>query len=257
MNRYYFLVPSLPPLRFPQKPDIDWQDFLSRLQVNLSARAMKQPQRLRRFVDVCNIRALFLGEPLDPTGNLTEKELDEALLVRADLPVYVFDFLDQYGTREEQLMHFPGLLALFFLKESEEASGFLKRYFAFERAWRLVGAALRAKQVGRSFIREFQFEDPKDPFVAHILAQKDAAQYDPPEEYREIKEVLVACKGDPWMEERYFTEYRLRQIDELLGMEQFSLDAVLGYMAKLMLIEAYFALEEEKGRWIIERMHAG
>ncbi len=257
VNRLYFLMPSLPPLSLVLRPDLHWQDFLARLALNLPRWAIAKTRVLRRFVDLCNIRALFLGDPLDPTGNFAEKELDQAILIRSDFPQYVFDFLDQFENREEQLRYFPGLLALFFLREGEKASGFLKRYLAFEREWRLVAAALRAKEYGKDIVRELQFEDPKDPFIAQILAQKDAPQYEPPPEYREIKDVLLSCKGDPAMEERYFVEYRLRQIDALVGNAQFSLDAVLGYMAKFMLIEAHFALEEEKGRQLMEKIYAG
>lgn len=254
--KYYFLVPSLPPLSLQDRPDISFSELSLRLEVNLSKADLEKARLLRRFVDICNIRALLVNESIDPRGNLNEKELDEALLVRSDLPDYVFDFLDQFDSQKEQIRNFSGLLAKFFQEETTHLTGFLKRYFTFEREWRLVLVALRAKQYGRDFVREFQFEDPKDTFIVQILAQKDASHYEPPEEYTEIKEILLSCKGDPWLENRYFTEYRLRKIDALVGGELFSIDAVLGYMAKLMLIEALFELEEEKGKSIVEGLKA-
>ncbi len=96
MGNYYFLAPSLPPIALRDKPDISFNELKGRLVVNLSKKDLALSQLLMRFTDICNIRNLFMEEPIDTRGTLSEKELDEALLVRAGLPDYVFDFLDQF-----------------------------------------------------------------------------------------------------------------------------------------------------------------
>jgi hypothetical protein len=257
MKNYYFLVPSLPPLRLGEKPDITFERLASLLEIGLTKKDLQKTRVLRRFVDINNIRSLLLEEKIDPRGNLNEKELDEALLIKNILPQYVFDFLEQFEKAADRIRNFSGLLFLYFSMETPQAKGFLRRYLIFERECRLVLLGLRAKQLGRDVVKELQFEDLTDPFIAQILAQKDADQYEPPAEYKELKELLLSCYGDPWIENRVFAEYRFKKIDEMSEKQPFSIDQILAYMAKLMIVEYLLELDEERGKWILDTFKAG
>ncbi len=246
-GRYYYLAASLPPLQIGAAVDITFEEFKSRLEINLKKSDLAMARKIRQLIDIYNIRAILLEEEIDPRGNLSKKELDEALLVKADLPSYVFDFLDRYPTTGEKILHFSGLLAKFFSEAIASSKGFLKRYFTFEREYRLVMTALRAKQLGRDLVREMQFEDLSDPFVMQILVQRDSAQYEPPQEFSELKELFVSCGPDPWERYKAFTEYKFRTVEEMQGLKPFSIDAILSYMVRLLLCEDWLALDKEKG----------
>ncbi|MFI5334726.1 MAG: DUF2764 family protein, partial [Chlamydiales bacterium] len=138
MGNYYFLAGSLPPLVLGQKPDITFEELTSRLKINLSKRDFAKVKTLLLFTDLQNIRALLVEEPIDPRGNLDEKELDEALLIRNILPEYVFDFFDQYENLTDRVRNFFGLLSRYFTNEIPQQTGFLHQYLSFEREWRLV-----------------------------------------------------------------------------------------------------------------------
>jgi len=253
---YYFLAPSLPPLELGHIPDITSEELFARLAVNLTKEDMEKAKVLRRFVDINNIRALTLEEHIDARGNLNEKELDEALLTHNIFPLYVFDFLDKYETPSQRLKYFPELLSRFFVEETETNEGFLKRYLTFEREWRLVMLALRAKQTGKDVIKELQFEDLKDPIVAQILAQKDEKNYEPPLEYIDLKQVYLSCGQDPWQQYKAVQTWRFNKIDELVEHPSFSIDWVLAYIAKLMIVEQWNELDEEKGLMILDTIKA-
>lgn len=225
--------------------------------MSLTKKDLEKTKVLRRWIDIQNIRALILEEPIDGRGNLNEKELDEALLIKNILPDYVFDFLDQFEKPADRVAHFFGLLSLYFSKEMEKASGFLKQYLVFEREVRLVLLAMRAKQLRRDVVRELQFEDPSEPFVAQIIAQKDAPVYEPPEEYRELKERIESCYRDPWVENAVFAEYRFKKIEEMVQLDLFSIDTILAYMARLMIVEDLFELDEERGKSILNTFKVG
>jgi hypothetical protein len=257
MRNYYFVVPSLPILSLHQKPEITFNELVTRLELNLSRQDLEMTKVLRRFVDIYNIHAHLMEEPVDPRGNLNEKELDEALLVHTGLPDYVFDFLGQFEKVSDKVRNFPGLLARFFNEEIPKQKGFLRTYLTFEREWRLVLLALRAKQLGRDVVKELQFEDLADPLVAHILAQKDSESYEPPPEYAELKELIASCHGDPWAEHRAFAEYRFRKIEEFAQNGLFTIDQILCYMAQLMIIESMFELDEERGSMILDTFKTG
>ena len=257
MGHYYFVVPSLPPLSLLDLPEITFSELMVRLETCLSRKDLEKVKTLRLFIDICNIRSLLMEEPVDPRGNLGEKELDESLLIQTALPDYVFEFLGQFEKVSDKIRNFPGLLALFFNREIENQEGFLKSYFQFEREWRLVLAALRAKQLGRDIAKELQFEEPTEPLVAQILAQKDSDRYDPPMEYNDLKELVSTSYADPWLQQAAFVEYRFHKIADMTHAAAFSIDQILSYVAQLMLVEDKNALDAERGKMILDTFKSG
>ena len=257
MQNYYFVVPSLPPLSIRGRPELSFVDMMERLKICLSRKDLEKTKVIRLFVDICNIRALFLEEDIDPHGNLSEKELDEALLLQTNLPEYVFHFLSQFKKVSDKISHFPGLLALFFNEELRKWKGFLHSYLMFERESRLVLVGLRAKRLGIDLLKELQFEDPKDPLVAHLLAQKDMDRYDPPTEYQDLKDLMDSCYQDPWAEYEAFALYRFRRLEEMAEGKAFSVDRILCYMAQLMIVEDLFELDAQKGAMILDTFKSG
>lgn len=252
MSNYYFLAASLPPLILGEKPDFSFEELTSRLEINLTKADFEKTVVFRRYIDISNIRALFLEESIDPRGNLSEKELDEAMLLKDGLPQYVFDFLDQFRDINEKVRNFSGLFSTFFVEEIPRQKGFLKAYLEFEREWKLVMLAIRAKEMGRNVTRELQFEDFSDPVVAQILAQRDSEGYDPPTDFVSLQETFFSCGSDPWQQYRQVTKWRFEKIEALIERPLFSIDWVLGYMAQLLLVEHWNELDETKGKMILE-----
>ena len=252
---YYFVLLALPPLSFRHKPEIAFNDLKDTLSLNLTPHDQERLESLLRTIDLYNIRAFWLGQPLDDRGNLGAKNLEEALLVRDRLPTYLVDYLERYESTHERLRNFPALIASQYREKGEQEKGFLGRYFQFERELLLILAALRSKQTRRDIVRELQFEDPMDPTVAYILAQKDAPDFTPPQEFEQLKILFVENTRDPEKLNRAILEYRFEKIEE---MEQentpFSMDQVLAYVAKFLIIESWFQRDLEKGRLAVEQL---
>lgn len=257
MANYYFAAASLPPILLGEKPELPFDELITRLQINLSKRDFQKVEVLRRLIDLENIRHLYLEQPIDNRGNLSEKELDEALLIKDLLPQYVLDFLDQFEEKQDKLSHFFGLLSTYFKEEIPKRDGFLKRYLVFEKNLRLVLMGLRARKAQADLTFQLQFEDFSDPVVALILAQKDSEDFDPPQEFADLKERLRMCGDDPWQQFQTVAHYRFEKIDELAGYLLFSIDWILGYVAKLMIAEKWIELDEERGKTIIMNYKAG
>lgn len=219
------------------------------LALNLDRGDWHQIELLQRIVDLRNIRALWLGQPLDPRGNFDEKGLEEALLVSGGLPDFVEDFLNRYETLEERLRYFSSLYSSLFSKESrEELTGFLRSYYELEREIRLCLAALRAFDSKRDLLHEFQFEDPTDPLVAFLLAQKDSKDPVLPQEYEDLKTGFLENSSDPKKLYRAILEIRLSRIEDLEALKTFSIDQVLGYLARLAIVEDWAQLDDDRGQ---------
>lgn len=244
MANYYFLITAFPPLTLGIKPELSFKEVKEMLRLNLTAADFGKVRQLLRPIDFYNIRALWLGLPLDDRGNFDGKDLEEALLVREAIPLYLVDFLDRYESTQERLRYFSSLYASLYREETE---GFLQKYYQLERELRLILTALRAKISGKDLVRELQFEDPTDPLVADILAQKDAADYTPPRDFDDLKTLFMDNYSDPQKLNRAILQYKFGKIEEMEEAQDFSIDRVLAYLARLMIVESLSELNKEKG----------
>jgi len=257
MARYFYLVTALPELQIGLSPDLSLQEITFLLETNLSRSDLAQAYRVKNFFDIENIRSFWSGFPINREGNFDEVSLEEALVGRTGLPSYVYDYMDRYENKEDRLKHFSSLLSTYFREEIARSNGFLRRMLKIEREQRLVLAALRAKKLGRDPLYEFQYEDPEDPLVAQILAQKDAKVYEPPEEYHELRSLYELHQENPLELQKALVEYRFRKIDELVGLEVFTLDRVLAYIFQWILAEKWVLLDRKKGQQIINTIVQG
>ncbi|HAZ15560.1 MAG: hypothetical protein A2Y28_01160 [Chlamydiae bacterium GWC2_50_10] len=254
MRNYYFLAPSLPPLTLGEWPDLLFEELISRFRLNLTAADFQKSRAIRRCIDLLNVRALYLKEPLDPRGNLTERELDEALLLESYLPSYLFDFLKRFETAAEREENFSFLLSSYLKGEWLQQTGFLKRYFRFEWEWRLVLTALRAKELQRDLLEELKFEDSSDPFIQEILSQRESSVYEPPTEYGDLKGYFLSCGSDPWQHYEGLAKWRFTRVEQLCQGPLFSLDWVLAYFVQHLLTEDLAKLSVEKGEEILRKV---
>jgi hypothetical protein len=252
MSRYYYLVNALPPLQLGKKPEVSYEEADEMILMNLSSQDTDLLVEFQRPIDIRNIRALWLREPLDSRGNFLEQELAEALLVQEGLPLFVLDFLQRYDSLEERLRYFPSLMASLYGSYAKELRGFNRAYYQLEREIRLVLTALRAKMMGRSLIHELQFEDPTDPFIAELLVE--SREFLVPQEYEELKVAFLENRSNPKELYRAILTFRMKRIQELEIREPFAIDQILGYLSRLLLVEDWQALDEQRGRAALEQV---
>jgi hypothetical protein len=247
MANYYYLITVFPPLNVEENPEISFKELKDMLVMNLTPNDMRSFKRLLRPVDLHNLRALWLGEPLDDRGEFSANELSEELLVGQTLPDYIVDFLERYEETEERLRNFSSLYATLYREQVPKLKGFLRKYYEFERELRLALLGLRAKKAGRDLVRELQFEDPEDPFIAEIIAQRDMPDFTPPRDYEDLKVLFEMNINDPQKLNLAILKYRFDRIEVMEVGHNFGIDRVLAYVAKLMIVESLQGLDKEKG----------
>lgn len=257
LKEYYFVAASLPPLQIGKPAEISFADFDRLLKLNLSDHDYEQALAIRRYSDLQNIRNFLNGEELDPHGIYNEKEIEGALLSRVGYPAYVFDYLDKYENTEDRLKNMPELLSVHYQKEIKHASGFLKEYMQFERDWRRIFAVLRAKKMGRDVAEELKYEDPNDTLMMQILEEKDAKSFEPPPQYSDLKAIFEEHSDSPMGLHQALYEYRFQKIDQMCGIELFTLERILGYMIQLILVEKWEKLDQKKGLNFIDNLIKG
>lgn len=257
--KYYFLGSAFPELHLGAPPELGFHELSHLLKNNLTEEDYAKVDVIRRYYDIQNLRSLWKEEDLDKWGNLDKNELEDAVLTGSgfvQMP-YVSDFLQQHGTTEERLRHFPQLVAGYFNEEMPAAKGFLFDYLKFEREMRLVLAAFRAKKMRRNIFKELQYDNPDDVQVAQILAQKDAPQYEPPAEYSHLKPLFEKYYHEPFELYQALCQYQFDTINEMAGIDPFSIDGVLAYLAKYIIADKWLELDRKKGLKIVDAIIKG
>lgn len=253
MANYYYLTSALPAIEVGASPELSLSELWPMLRENLREPDQDLVRRVRLYWDIQNLRLMWRNEELDPVGYFSEAQLEEALLTE-DMPTYVCDFDAEYSEVDAKLQHFPMLVTKFFQEEIQNSEGFLKAYWSFERDWRLVMLGFRAKKMGRSLTHELRYEDPNEDLVAQLIAQKDAKSYEPPYGYEVLKPLFDNRQADPLALHRALSEYRFKRVSEIYEGEVFSMDRVLGYLVKLIIVEKWDQLNKQQGQKIVDEI---
>jgi len=226
---------------------MSFASLIDLLEKNMSMRDFKKIHSIRSFVDLKNVKRLFQNIPLDTRGNMTEKELDEAIVTREGLPHYLYEHLDRHDQAIKKVGHFSRVFVDFFREMENKKRGFLSFYFSFERKWRLLMLGFRSKKTRRDLTKELQYEDVHDPVVAYILAQKDRPQFDFPLDNQDLHDQLKQVEGQPMEQYKTLARYRFNTWMERIEKCPFSVDYILGYFVQFMLIEDWQSLSRERG----------
>lgn len=248
-SKYYYIGTLLPVLSLETPSDISSGELIPVLQAQLSEKDFASVQQLRLFYDVCNLRALWRQEPLDPRGSKDRGELEEVLAGHLHLHPTVDTFLSMYEKKEERLAHFSALLAHFLQQACREGTPFLRNYFRLERNIRLVTTALRAKAQGRDLVQELACEDPQDPLVAALMSSFGSKELEVPEEYREIRKIFETQQNHPLELQKGLDQYRFDAVERFCDLaDQFSIERILATLVQLFLVEYWTKLDANEGK---------
>jgi hypothetical protein len=251
MGKYYFFDTLLPPLTTAREPEMGWSEFLDLARENLSVRDWSQLTALRQWYDLQNLRALWSGQPLQPFGNLDQEGLETALATGALCPPLVDDFMAEYRETSDRLQHLPELLTAYLEQLRMKGRGFLRWLGEFERQLRLVLVALRARSQGVDLHEAFRFEDPRDPFVAYLVAQRGSEQISAPLGFEEVQRLWELYSREPLELAEGLLKFKINAIEETFRDRRFTIDHVLGYAQRLILLEQMALGNAQKAQAVV------
>jgi hypothetical protein len=254
MKNYYFLATLLPQLRVGSPPEMSSRELDFLLRQNLNSDDFQQVSILRQLVDLDNMRALWVKEPVKAGGNFDEQELEENLLFRQHLPSYVIKFLDTYPETEKRIRHFPVLLRCYFEENTKSLATFLGKYLQFEWQWRVVFCVLRSRRLGRDFLEELQIENQEEPFISEIISLNQGNFFQPPAPYEGLLALYEAKREEPLELYQAISEWRFSYIESMIEWDNFSFERILGFVAQLEICEEWLQLDKRKGSEIVKKL---
>jgi hypothetical protein len=237
MSRYYFFDTLLPPLIIGRPVEMGWPEFSDLAQQNLMPGDLHRLRELRLWYDLQNLRPLWLEQPLQPYGNYSQEGLETALATDALCSPLVEDFMAAHKDVKERVRYLPQLLTSYLERLSGQHRGFLKWLGGFERHLRLLLVALRARGQGMDLLQAFYFQDPRDPFVAFLIAQRGSEFLVPPLGFEEVGKLWESFHEEPLQIAEGLLRFKVGAIEEAFRDKRFTIDHVLGYAQRLILIE--------------------
>ncbi len=254
-RQYYYLIAGLPELFFDQdKMPFGLIEFRDELQRQLSEEDYRQLTFLFLPFDNRNLLRLLAKEeqPLDPRGILTPAQWEEALQDPARLPSYQRIFLeayrDQNPLRPDQSWELQ-LTSLFYDYALEAGGAFIQRYFAFERDLRNLLTAI----AGRTHHRAVESQFTGQYTLTEMVKKSHARDFGLANEHPYIDKLLqLEEQPDVWERERGIDRLRWNFIEELNTFNYFSLEVILGYMLRLMILERWTGLDASRGEKLLQ-----
>ncbi len=235
MRNYYYLAISLPDLEIENKPTIHFKELIEQFEINLSPSDFKKLNKIRLYFDLVNLEKYLQELEVDFRGSLSAFEISEALEFKIYYPEYVFDFLENFKTKEERLLKFPLIFSKYF-QEFDEDQDEIKNIVIFENELRLFLLGYRAIRFHKSIEEEFQFENLSQDTVDMILSQQAETKVIDESKLQYLIEDLKKT-NDPLEVRSLVESFRFEHYKEIQDLHPFTIVGIIAYMMQLKILE--------------------
>jgi hypothetical protein len=222
--KYYRLLAMVPPLpEAPESPPLPLETLVELLYQDMAEADRPLAASLLGFLDCRNLEALLQGHDVfDERAPLSRVALEE----KQDLPEYLAEFLAAHesGSISDEYP-FDALWRAYFTHLVETAdlarSTFLREWAGYEISLRDALARQRAEALG----------EKGDMRVSGVPS-------DDGENHAALLSTLAEA-SNPMERERLLDTARLAKIESIAGIDPFSTDAALSYLAAILILDRW------------------
>ncbi|WP_372650421.1 DUF2764 family protein [Draconibacterium sp.] len=263
-KEYYCLIAGLPDLFFDEnKPTVTGSDFREELQHQLSQPDFKLVEYLFLPFDNRNLLNVFFGQnkPFFYPGNITKHELEFQLSSEneeIELPEYMKTFLcwmKGMDKKQADLEDKNILTTLFFEHALKCPNSFLQNWFRFELNLKNIFTAFNCKKY--NYEPEIHLLEVEGECVVYSLLIENKLKADYFEELLPYHEELfkIAESNRVWIEkEKEVDKIKWEYLDENTFFHFFTIEKVLAFTIKLLLIERWMKMDKETGKMLLHKL---
>jgi len=266
-RNYYFLVAGLSDLVLDDgKSGGSFNDFMDEISELVDPSDQKLLQCIRLPFDNKNLVTLLqnLNREFDTRGNFSKEGLIAATKYPDELPLYMQAFLE--AQKENRQLFSPGIIAedelswLFYDEMSEHSNIFLREWFIFERSLRNVITGVNYRK-GIAHISSLATERESalssviigNDEVAEAVLRSNAADFGLTGTLPWI-EKLIQNSGTGMQDFEYEIDLlRWDILNEMTTFSYFSIETILAFSLKLLMVERWRILDPEKGKEKLNR----
>ena len=248
-KQYYYLVSSLPELAFDSgKSAVGINEFIQFCSEELDGRDFETLKKIFLFNDIRNASNYTTeGHKFVYPSFYSEEEFTENL---KDTDSF-FVFLGEYFFNKKsdkrlfpELIEIDEVVKLLYKYLDEISSGFLKDYFLFELYLQNVTAALSLRANDINYSNKIIDAD----YISEQIKKSSSPDFGISKEVDYLEKLIELYKSNDLIKiEKTIENIRWRWLDDRVGIDYFSLDAILAYSVKLCSVERWLGLSEDKG----------
>ncbi len=267
MRNYYYLVAGLPDLAlFEGKNAPAFHDAVAEIEESVHPDDCGLVSLIRLPFDNANLITLLNGRirAFDARGNYSHDELSAGIKSPDLLPAYMQQFLQ---TRREEravpstVSDEDELNTLLYEEVIQEQQGFIADWFSFELDLRNILTALNNRRDPNYLNGPGTDRDLSLPAVligrndvTEALLRSSAVDFGLSGKVEWIERVVAAADDDVLARERALDVLRWETLENMTEMSYFSMDVVLAFLLKLLLVERWKTLDAQMGRAKLDGM---
>ena len=255
-RNYYYLVAGLPELFMGQnKRPFELAVFRSELRDFLHPDDYRLVELLFLPYDHLNLLNLLRKKnaPFHPLGTCSQDELEEAIREPAEAPIYFRTFIERFkeeaGSRQDQAWE-NQLADLYYEYVSSSSNPFLRTWFSLEKNLRNILTAYNCRKFGLPAENELVGQGE----LIESLKKSQARDFGLSGEVDFMDRLLSILDNRHLLErEKGLDLLRWTYLDELTTFHYFSIEVILSYVIKLLIIERWLTLDRSTGEALFGR----
>lgn len=248
-NKYYHLVASLPELYFNKACPIEMEDYFLQIEHELSPADQELIWYLRYYIDIDNI--LKLSSRWTNGGLFSQEEVKNREENKDLFPTFIYNYLKRTASSDSSsMLNQKLLLEEYFVAGLQFENEYLTRWINNERALR---NSLYCIEKGdnidtlKSHLIEGGFE------LESLLKGRDGIR-ELGNDWLSMHDIQLSYRLQNIVDrERNMDKLRWDFINEQLKFEYFTVDALIGYTVKLLILNRWSKLQKQQGRKLLDR----
>ncbi|MCH4896663.1 DUF2764 family protein [Marinilabiliaceae bacterium JC040] len=251
-NKYYCLIAGLPDIvRDDTKVPVMIEEFKKELNLHLSNKDMRLVNLFFLERDNKSLISLLRNESpvADVLANYSIDFLESQISSLDSIPPYMKSFiLDYKDMADMSLASQENKLASYFFDFLlSTGNGFVSDYFEFEMNLRNLSIALNC----RKYNREIASEIVGDNSFAIALKSSKLKDFGLGDSYPYVEKVVSFFDNLSLTDkEREFDSLRWEFLEEKITFKYFTIEVVVSYLVKLLIIERWSKLDSTRGKEI-------
>ncbi|MCO6491452.1 MAG: DUF2764 family protein [Phaeodactylibacter sp.] len=249
-RNYYYLIAGLPDMALEQsKLPLSLPELMEQLALSLHPDDLRLAQLIFLPADNRNLLRLLQKETSEwePHGRFSREEMEEGFKEPRLLPAYMYRFGQAF---KEETPVWPGmswenqLARLGYEYLLANTDGFLHQWFTFENHLKNILAAWNIREYGLPAEGQLIGEN----VVTEAARRSHARDFGLAAELPFLDKLLHALEQDKLLErERAIARIKWNYIDELNTFHYFTVEVVLGYLLKWIMLDRWTQLDTERG----------
>ncbi|MBN2480946.1 MAG: DUF2764 family protein [Bacteroidales bacterium] len=251
LRNYYYLVAGLPDIIPDQKKlTVSISEFRNELRQHLHADDYALVTLLFLPSDHINLLNLLRkrNEPFLESGNYSRKILEDEINEPSDLPGYMQQFIHAYKYESPVFRGYSWdnqLSWLYYDHMLQTDNDFLIKWFTFDMHVKNILSALNVRKY--KLPAEGAYLGNND--VNAALGSSSLTDFGLSGEYPYINKLIsIHEDGNPMEKEMAVDLLRWNHLDELNTFNYFTIEVLLAFMIKLIMVERWLKLNPEAGR---------